>query len=62
MALAPSLWQVFAAAAAGPSADRAVVDGAIMLARTVVHLAQDPVERERVLAAQQIRASGVAAG
>ena len=32
--------RAFAAAAAGPSADRAVVDGAIMLARTIVHLAQ----------------------
>ena len=31
--------RAFAAAAAGPSADRAVVDGAIMLARTVVALA-----------------------
>jgi metal-dependent amidase/aminoacylase/carboxypeptidase family protein len=50
--------RAFAAAAAGPSADRAVVDGAIMLARTVVQLAQDPVERDRVLAAQQARASG----
>jgi hypothetical protein len=37
-----------------------VVDGAIMLARTVVHLAQDPVERERVLAAQQLRVAGAA--
>ena len=32
----------FAAAAAGPSADKAVVDGAIMLARTVVALAETP--------------------
>ena len=45
--------RAFAAAAAGPSADRAVVDGAIMLARTVVQLAQNPAERDRVLAAQQ---------
>ena len=50
--------RAFAAAAAGPSADRAVVDGAIMLARTVVRLAQDPAERDRVLAAQQLRAAG----
>ena len=48
--------RAFAAAAAGPSADRAVLDGAIMLARTVVHLAQNPAERDRVLAAQQLRA------
>jgi amidohydrolase len=40
----------FAAAAAGPSADKAVVEGAIMLARTVVELAQTPTERDRVLA------------
>ncbi len=42
----------FAAAAAGPSADKAVTDGAIMLARTVVALAQNDTERERVLEAQ----------
>ncbi|OBH06607.1 MULTISPECIES: amidohydrolase [unclassified Mycobacterium] len=47
--------RAFAAAAAGPSADRAVVDGAIMLARTVVQLAQTPGERDRVLAAQERR-------
>jgi amidohydrolase len=47
--------RAFAAAAAGPSADRAVVDGAIMLARTVVQLAQSPGERDRVLAAQERR-------
>ncbi len=51
--------RAFAAAAAGPSADRAVVEGAIMLARTVVHLAASPDERDRVLAAQQRRGSGV---
>ncbi len=39
----------FAAAAAGPSGDKAVVEGAIMLARTVVALAQTPTERDRVL-------------
>src|SRR6478752_5698351 len=39
----------FAAAAAGPSADTAVVEGAIMLARTVVRLAESPAERDRVL-------------
>ena len=50
--------RAFAAAAAGPSADRAVVEGAIMLARTVVHLAESPDERDRVLAAQQRRSSG----
>jgi hypothetical protein len=48
--------RAFAAAAAGPSADRAVVDGAVMLARTVVQLAQDSVERDRVMAAAQRRA------
>jgi amidohydrolase len=50
--------RAFAAAAAGPSADRAVVEGAIMLARTVVRLAESPDERDRVLAAQQRRSSG----
>jgi amidohydrolase len=45
----------FAAAAIGPSADEAVVDGAIMLARTVVRLAQAPSERDRVLRAQAKR-------
>jgi amidohydrolase len=49
--------RAFAAAAAGPSADRAVVEGAIMLARTVVHLAGNPDERDRVLAAQLRRAA-----
>lgn len=54
--------RAFAAAAAGPSADRAVVDGAIMLARTVVQLAQCPDERDRVLVAQQRRVSEAASG
>lgn len=45
----------FAAAAASESADTAVIDGAIMLARTVVRLAQTPAERERVLQAQTER-------
>jgi amidohydrolase len=39
----------FAAAAASPSGDKAVVEGAIMLARTVVALAESPAERDRVL-------------
>ena len=47
----------FAAAAAGPSADAAVVEGAIMLARTVVALAETPAERDRVLEHQARRAS-----
>jgi amidohydrolase len=47
----------FAAAAAKPSADRAVVDGAIMLARTVVRLAETPAERDRVLERQAARAA-----
>lgn len=45
----------FATAAAGPSADDAVIEGAIMLARTVVRLAESSTERERVLARQQRR-------
>src|SRR5271163_1652854 len=45
----------FTAAAAGPSADRAVVEGAIMLARTIVRLAQAPDQRDRVLAAREER-------
>ena len=47
----------FAAAAAGPSADTAVVEGAIMLARTVVRLAETQAERDRVLELQARRAS-----
>lgn len=47
----------FAAAAAGPSADKAVIEGAIMLARTVVALAEDAGERDRVLAARDRRVS-----
>lgn len=47
----------FAAAAVGPSADCAVIDGAIMLARTIVHLAETQAERERVLAARDQRAA-----
>jgi amidohydrolase len=49
--------RAFAAAANGPSADRAVVEGAVMLARTVVHLAQDSAERDRVLGALERRAA-----
>ncbi|CAN5195744.1 M20 family metallopeptidase [soil metagenome] len=45
----------FAAAAASPSGDQAVVDGAIMLARTVVALAETPQQRDRVLAAHAQR-------
>jgi amidohydrolase len=47
----------FAAAAASPSGDTAVVEGAIMLARTVVTLAQTSAERDRVLELQARRAS-----
>jgi amidohydrolase len=47
----------FTAAAAGPSADKAVIDGAIMLARTVVRLAESPEQRDRVLGAQAQRAA-----
>ena len=39
----------FAAAAASASADKAVIESAIMLARTVVNLAETPAERDRVL-------------
>lgn len=48
----------FTDAAAGASADKAVVEGSIMLARTVVALAQTPAERDRVLAmhAKRVRA------
>jgi amidohydrolase len=41
--------RAFTMAAAGPSADKAVVEGALMLARTVVRLAETPAERDRVL-------------
>lgn len=47
----------FAAAAVNASADTAVMEGAIMLARTVVALAESDVERDRVLEQQQRRAS-----
>jgi amidohydrolase len=47
----------FAVAAAGPGGDRAVVEGAVMLARTVVRLAQTPDERDRVLSALDQRAA-----
>ena len=47
----------FTAAAAGPSADKAVTEGAIMLARTVVALAQAPDERARVLQTMADRAA-----
>lgn len=40
----------FTTAAASPSGDKAVIDGAIMLARTVVALAETPAERDRVIA------------
>jgi amidohydrolase len=45
----------FTAAAATPSADQAVIDGAIMLARTVVRLAESQEQRDRVLAAAMRR-------
>jgi amidohydrolase len=47
----------FTEAAAGPSADKAVVEGAIMLARTVVALAETPAERDRVQQLQARRAA-----
>ena len=45
----------FAAAAAGASADKAVIDGSIMLARTVVALAENAAERARVMEAHARR-------
>lgn len=45
----------FAAAAASPSGDKAVVEGAVMLARTVAALAETPAERDRVLELQAER-------
>lgn len=45
----------FAAAAVSASGDTAVVEGAIMLARTVVALAESPAERDRVLELQERR-------
>ena len=47
----------FTAAAAGPSADQAVVEGAIMLARTVIGLVDTPAERDRVFDLQARRAA-----
>ena len=47
----------FAAAAVSESADTAVIEGSIMLARTVVALAENAVERDRVLDLWQRRAS-----
>jgi amidohydrolase len=47
----------FAAAAASPSGDTAVIEGALMLARTVVALAESQVERDRVMSLQEQRAS-----
>jgi amidohydrolase len=49
--------RAFTEAAGGPSGDRAVVEGAVMLARTVVHLAQDRTERDRVIAGVERRAA-----
>ena len=46
----------FTAAAAGPSADKAVIEGSIMLARTVVGLAETPTERDRVQRLKAARA------
>ncbi|MGE2732367.1 M20 family metallopeptidase [Mycolicibacterium vaccae] len=47
----------FTVAAVSASADTAVVEGAVMLARTVVALAETPAERDRVLERQYRRAS-----
>jgi len=45
----------FTAAAVSASADDAVIDGSIMLARTVIRLAEMPSERQRVLDARTKR-------
>jgi amidohydrolase len=45
----------FTAAAISASADDAVIDGSIMLARTVIRLAETPSQRQRVLSAQAKR-------
>ncbi|HVQ98701.1 MAG TPA: amidohydrolase [Mycobacterium sp.] len=45
----------FTAAAAGASADRAVIEGSTMLARTVVRLAESIEQRDRVLTAREQR-------
>lgn len=47
--------QGFAAAAVSPSGDTAVIDGAIMLARTVVALAETPAQRDRVMELRERR-------
>jgi hypothetical protein len=47
----------FVAAAAGPAGDAAVIDGAVLLARTVVALAETPAERDRVGELLERRAS-----
>ena len=47
--------QGFAAAAVSPSGDSAVIDGAIMLARTVVALAETPAQRDRVMELRERR-------
>lgn len=38
-----------------PSGDTAVIDGAIMLARTVVALAETPAQRDRVMELRERR-------
>ena len=43
----------FAAAAARPSADRAMLDGAVAMARTVIAIAQDPSSRASLIAAAE---------
>ncbi|WP_197382270.1 M20 family metallopeptidase [Mycolicibacterium mengxianglii] len=47
--------QGFAAAAVSPSGDAAVIEGAVMLARTVVALAESGAERDRVMALYEAR-------
>jgi metal-dependent amidase/aminoacylase/carboxypeptidase family protein len=45
----------FAAAAVGPTGDRAVIEGALMLGRVVVRLAETPDERNRVISVRDRR-------
>jgi hypothetical protein len=49
----------FAAAAVNASADRAIVDGATLLARTVSRIAVDAVQRDRLLDGVQRRRTEV---
>lgn len=47
----------FAAAAVSPSGDTAVIDGAVLLARTAVRLAETPQQRDRVIELAETRSA-----